>query len=134
MILADLGIERSQERLARQLGLRPHIGVPAFHITRLQSAQIAVTYDAGTFQTITTNLANNTPVIAFVQAGELPQWRGHRFQHAVIVVGVEPETIHLIDPAVETHPLSVLEGDFLLAWDELDYLYAILTRRRGTSG
>jgi hypothetical protein len=75
-------------------------------------------------------LTQGAPVIAFVQAGELTHWRGHLFQHAVIIAGLDEQAVYLFDPAAETAPISTPVGDFLLAWEEMDCLYAALVRRR----
>lgn len=129
MVLAYLGLSYSQEELGRRLGLRPQLGVPTFNIVKLSSAKLAVTYEAGTLADIDNWLAQKIPVIVFVQAGELPHWHGHLFQHALVVVGLDDQHIHLLDPAVEVAPISTPIGDFMLGWDEMDNLYATLTRR-----
>ncbi len=130
MALAYLGVSRSQAELARKLKVRPPLGAPTSNITRLRSASLDVVYADGTLEDIAAWLAKGTPMIAFVQAGELPHWRGHIFQHAVIVAGLDEQLIYLFDPAVETAPISTPVEDFLLAWEEMDCLYAAITRRR----
>jgi ABC-type bacteriocin/lantibiotic exporter with double-glycine peptidase domain len=130
MVLDYLGFPRSQEVLAHQLGLRPSLGVPAPHIKNLNSPDLAVVYESGTLDTVQKWLDETTPVIVFVQAGELPSWFGHRFQHAVLVVGLDEEQVYLLDPAVEGGVTAVSRGDFMLAWDEMDNALAVITRRR----
>jgi hypothetical protein len=122
MALAYLGVSRSQEELARKLGLRPRLGVPASNITRLRSASLDILYTDGTLEDVANWLTQGAPVIAFVQAGELPHWRGHLFQHAVIIAGLDEQTVCLFDPAAETAPISTPVGNFLLAWEEMDCL------------
>ena len=129
MALAHLGVFRSQDDLAREMGLRPPFGAPAFNIIRLQSADLAVTYASGTLQDLAQQLAQAVPVIAFVQAGELAHWHGHRSQHAVVIVGLDADTLYLLDPAAEAEPIPVSIGEWLLAWEEMDCLCATLTRQ-----
>jgi hypothetical protein len=130
MALAYLGVSRSQEELARKLKVRLPLGAPASNITRLRSASLDVAYTDGALEDVAAWLTKGMPVIAFVQAGELPHWRGYIFQHAVIVAGLDEQTIYLFDPATETAPVSTPVAEFLLAWEEMDCLYAVLTRRR----
>lgn len=130
MALAYLSVSRSQEELARKLKVRPRLGVPASNIIRLRSANLDIAYVDGTLKDVADWLTQRTPVIAFVQAGELPHWRGHLFQHAVVIAGLEEQMVYLLDPAAETAPISTPVGDFLLAWEEMDCLYAVITRRR----
>lgn len=130
MALAYLGVSRSQEELARKLGLWPRLSVPASNITRLRSASLAILYADGTLEDVANWLTQGAPVIAFVQAGELPHWRDQLFQHAVIIAGLDEQTVYLFDPAAETARLSTPVGDFLLAWEEMDCLYAAFIRRQ----
>jgi predicted double-glycine peptidase len=134
MVLAYLGVHRSQDQLAHQLGMYTELGVPASHITRLQTTSLNIAYGEGTLTDITGYLARDTPVIVFVQAGELNQWRGFRFQHAVVVVGLDEQTVYLLDPDLGPTPLSVPRDEFLLAWSEMDYLYAAIAFARPPSG
>jgi len=62
------------------------------------------------------------------KAGDLPHWAGHQFQHAVMMVGIEAQTIYLLDLALDSGPTAVAEAAFRLAWSWLDYIYATLTR------
>jgi hypothetical protein len=69
MALAYLGVSRSQEELARKLGLRPRLGVPASNITRLRSASLDILYTDGILEDVANWLTQGAPVFAFVQAG-----------------------------------------------------------------
>jgi ABC-type bacteriocin/lantibiotic exporter with double-glycine peptidase domain len=128
MVLAYLGISRSQDALAKTLGLNPPFGTRHSNIKKLASAKIKVTYEAGDLADIRRWLEQGTPVIVFVQAGDLPHWSGQHFQHAVVVVGVEGQRIYLMDPALDEGPTAVEEEAFMLAWSWFDYYYATLTR------
>ncbi len=128
MAFAYLGILRTQEELARLLKMRPGFGTPIPNILNLRSRQIDVTYQSnGSLSDIRLCLERNIPVIACVEAGELPHWQGVRAQHAVLVVGLDEQKVSLHDPALEQGPISVPLGDFMLAWDEMENRYAVIT-------
>lgn len=88
MVLAYLGISRTQDALAKTLGVNPPFGTRHSNIKKLASAKIKVTYEAGDLAAIRHWLEQGVLVIVFVQAGDLPHWSGQHFQHAVVVVGL----------------------------------------------
>ena len=126
MVLDYLGIPYAQEQLARELSVRPPLGAPASNVLRLRSDVLDVTFTSGNLSDLRTQLAQGSPPIVFVQAGELPHWQSHISQHAVVVVGLDEQTVQILDPAANSSPIPVPIGDFLLAWSELDYIYAVL--------
>jgi predicted double-glycine peptidase len=71
-------------------------------------------------------LNRSVPVIAMVQAGEFVHWSGAEFAHAVVVIGYDTEQVWLLDPAALPEPMPVSIDEFMLAWGELDYRYAVL--------
>jgi ABC-type bacteriocin/lantibiotic exporter with double-glycine peptidase domain len=126
MVLAFHGISRSQDDLAKQLSIKPSLGAPARNIQQLASNEIAVTYEEGSLEHLRAWLMSGLPVIAFVQAGELLHWRGEFFQHAVVVIGLEESTVWLLDPDMDATPIATPVDEFMLAWGEMDYLYAAM--------
>ena len=74
---------------------------------------------------------NAIPVIAFVQAGELPRWRGEQFQHAVVISGLSDEAVWLLDPEGQAQPEAVPLAGFMLAWAGMDYRCAAISSRMG---
>ena len=128
MVLAYLNLPIAQDRLSRELDVRPPLGAPASNVVRLRSDVLDVAFTSGSLNDLQAHLAQGTPPIVFVQAGELPHWQDHVAQHAVVVVGLDDQTIHILDPAAGASPIAVPIGDFMLAWSELDYLYALLSR------
>jgi len=66
------------------------------------------------------------PSILFVRTRELPYWQIDT-PHAVVLAGVEGDSVYLFDPAVEAGPVSIPSGDLVLAWSYFDYTYAVLT-------
>jgi hypothetical protein len=130
MALAYLGIARSQLELARLLKVRPGFGAPASNILNLRSRQIEPIYHLnGGWDDIRSWLQRQMPVIACVQAGELPHWQGVQAQHVVLIVGLDDQSVHIHDPALDHAPIPVPVGDFWLAWDEMERRYAVLTKR-----
>lgn len=128
MALEYLGLRRDQGDLARRLKVRPGFGAWAANVTRLRSRTLDVTYTQGELQDINDWIARDVPVIAFVQAGELPHWRGQRFRHAVVVVGMDEQAVYFLDPAATPEPIVAAHGDFQLAWEETEPWYAVFTR------
>jgi len=130
MLLDHLGLPYAQEQLARELDVRPPLGAPASNVLRLRSDFLGVTFTSGNRGDLRTQPAQGNPPIVFVQAGELPHWQGCVSQHAIVVVGLDEQTVQILDPAADPSPIPVPIGDFLLAWSELDYIYAVLVRSK----
>src|SRR3954453_9319544 len=120
MVLDHLGISRSQRELARVFKVREGVGTAAYNILFLSIRRIKAHYQLkGTLDEIQQWLREGVPVIACVEAGELPHWRDFHFQHAVLIVGLEEGQIFLHDPALGNGPTIVPVEDFVLAWDEM---------------
>lgn len=94
---------------------------------RLRSETVDVVFADGAIHDLQNYLALERPLIVFVQAGELPHWRGCVSQHAIVVVGIDEASVSVLDPAAGSQVIDVPLGDFLLAWGELAYLYAVIT-------
>jgi hypothetical protein len=92
----------------------------------LASSSLIVTYESSDWEGVLQWLGKGVPVIAMIQAGELPYWRGEYFQHAVIITGYDETQVWLLDPAAQSKPTAVPIDEFMLAWGELDYRYAVL--------
>lgn len=131
MIFAYWDFILTQEKISRKLKLRPGLGVPASNITFLRSEQIRVAYFVGSsVDNIFQWLQDGIPIIAFVQAGELPHWRDVQAQHAVIIVGLEDQTVFIHDPGLGYGPIEVALGDFLLAWEGMDHRCAVMVYKQ----
>ena len=128
MVMDYLGLAQSQESLAGLLKIVPFVGAPARNIRLLASEKVAVTFEVGTLDRLSDWLRQDLPVIAFVQAGELPHWRGEQFQHTVVITGINDDLIWFLDPDAGPEQISIPTAEFLLAWDELDNLYAVLMK------
>jgi ABC-type bacteriocin/lantibiotic exporter with double-glycine peptidase domain len=128
MIFAYLGMDYSQEVIGKKLGLNPPLGTSHSNIQKLTSFNVRIVYETGSLTTVRDWVNQGVPVIVFVQAGELPYWLGHHFQHAILVVGIDAQTVYVMDPALDTGPTRTDEESFMLAWSGMDYYYAVLTR------
>jgi hypothetical protein len=127
MALGYLDISRDQERLAAALRVEPFLGAPARNIRRLASSKIRVIFKEGTLDELIQWLEAGVPVIAFIQSGELSYWQGEHFQHAVVIAGADETALTLFDPELTTESVVCSIDEFMLAWSELGYLYAVLT-------
>lgn len=128
MVLAYLGLSSTPGNLARKLDVRLPLGAPASNVTRLRSDTLDVTFTFGDLDDLRAYLNQGHPPIVFVQAGEFPHWRGRVSQHAVVVVGADERSVYVLDPAAGAAPIPIPTGDFLLAWSELNYIYAVLVQ------
>jgi len=130
MVLDYIGQPVNYDRLLRLLQIDPEYGTVARNILRLSELGVEVLYTRGTLDDIRNHLAANQPCIAFVNTGELPYWK-ERTGHAVVVIGIDDESVYLNDPAFTAAPQVISHGDFLLAWMEVEEYYAVIQRKHG---
>jgi len=130
MVLAYLGRDMSESRIARILHAYT-FGTPASNIRYLEALDLSVQFGPLPLFKLRAYLQTRTPIIAFVQAGDLPYTRLKAF-HAVVVIGINADegVVYLNDPASDTHPQDVPMDYFMLAWSEFDYQAAIITPQR----
>jgi ABC-type bacteriocin/lantibiotic exporter with double-glycine peptidase domain len=126
MVLHYIGIEQSQQRLNQLLGLTS-IGVPYTNLTRLTWLDVQVDMLMGDEAQIKQAIGSDRPIIAFLFTGDLPYWQANT-PHAVVIAGYDDTHLYINDPAFVTAPQTVQWSEFLLAWSEMDYAYAIITR------
>jgi ABC-type bacteriocin/lantibiotic exporter with double-glycine peptidase domain len=126
MVLANLGVKQSQRRLNQILGLTS-IGVPYTNIVRLTRLGVQVVIDKGNQNQVQRLIEQGLPIIAFLFTGDLSYWQVNT-SHAVVIVGFDQTYCYLHDPAFVSAPQLVQWDEFLLAWGEMDYAYAIITR------
>jgi ABC-type bacteriocin/lantibiotic exporter with double-glycine peptidase domain len=124
MVLAYFGQERSEDELARLLQTRS-FGTSADRIRLISQLGYAVTFEPGTESDLRRHLAHNLPCIIFLKTEALPYWKVED-SHAVVLVGMTPEIVYLNDPAFDQNPQPVPLQNFLLAWSEFDYEYAVI--------
>lgn len=121
MVLEYLGRPVDYARLVTLLGIRD-FGAPSPNIRRLANLGLSVVFTQGTLDDLVTHVRH----IVFLRTGELPYWTEDT-GHAAVLVGMDSQTVYLNDPAFTNAPQSVSHGDFLLAWLEFDYDYAVIT-------
>jgi hypothetical protein len=71
-------------------------------------------------------LDSGLPAVAFVNTGELTSYWQEQTNHAVVVSGIEGDLVYLNDPEFKSGPQVVPMGEFILAWEDKDYLYAVI--------
>jgi len=129
MVLSYLGRDVTYAQMLRLLKIKPH-GAPARNILLLNAARglnAKVVYSTIDMAGLAEFLRQKQPVIAFVKTGNLPYWTDN-VDHAVVVVGVDETQVYVNDPDRDDGPISILHGDFELAWLERDYAYAQITK------
>jgi ABC-type bacteriocin/lantibiotic exporter with double-glycine peptidase domain len=127
MVLAYIDRSVTYADLLRLLEIGP-FGTPARRITQLARWDVDVEYDEGTLERLKAFLDNDQPVIVLVRTRELPYWHGLDAYHSVVVVGYDEDHIYVNDPYFDDAPKMVAIGDFVLAWLEMSYRYAVISR------
>lgn len=113
MVLTYLGRNESYERLTQLLGTR-WFGTPARNMLRLEQIGLRVILTELSMAEIETRLQEDHPVIAFVNTADLPYWKVST-DHAVVVVGMDQESVYLNDPYFERVPQIVSRTAFELS-------------------
>lgn len=83
-------------------------------------------YGRGARVDLTQWLQRGIPVIVFVRTDFLEYWETD-IGHAIVVVGMNDEQVHVHDPVMEKGPVSISAISFDAAWTEMDYGCAIIT-------
>lgn len=125
MVLRHLGMSQTQTSLNNLLGLTS-IGIPYSNLRRLADFHLTVIIQVGDESDVRSAIDQNQPIIAFVMTDDLPYWVDNT-SHAVVVVGYDETSVMLNDPAFAAAPQSVAWNDFLLAWSEHDFTYALVS-------
>ena len=126
MVLLALGDDASEDQLA-QLFDTEWYGTPASRIRRLTQRGYRVTYEQTTLEQLQRYLHQQSPVIIFLRTGSLPGWR-EDVAHAVILVGLTSEMAIIHAPARDIGPDEIGLEALLLAWSEMGFYCATITR------
>lgn len=126
MVLDYIGRPVAYADLLHLLEIGP-LGTPARRVTQLARWGVDVEYDEGTLGRLKAFLDNDQPVIVLMRTRELPYWQGLDTYHSVVVVGHDEAHIYVNDPYFDDAPKVVAIGDFVLAWLEMSYRYAVLS-------
>ena len=124
MVLDYLGRPVSYPQLLSllQIGL---LGAPRRNVLHLTRLGLDVTYREAALSLIVAYLQASQPVIAFVDTGELAYW-SVATNHAVVVIGLDPEHVIVNDPAFASAPQRIPRGEFELAWLNCDNACAVV--------
>ncbi|MFZ1268909.1 MAG: C39 family peptidase [Anaerolineae bacterium] len=125
MVLEYLGRPVDYVRLITVMGIQD-FGAPSSNIRRLAKLGLSVSFRQGTQAELRAHLLGGEPCIVFLRTGELPYW-AEDTGHAVVLVGMDEDAVYFNDPAFGEAPQCVSRGDFLLAWLDFDYDYAVIT-------
>lgn len=128
MVLAYLEIRADYYRLLRLLDTGEP-GTPFFNIARVASFGVFV--QTGQYQDdfslFERNINLGLPIVVAVEASFLEHWQGVRTDHAVVVVGFNDKYVLINDPFFGEAPIEILILNFLNAWSERDYQYAVIS-------
>ena len=126
MVLANLGVTLSQAKLNQLFDLTP-LGVPLSRLIRLEQHGIKVDiHRNGTLADLAQAINKNIPPIIFIRTSQLSYWHEDT-QHALVVCGYDDTHFLVNDPAFSDAHQTVLADELMLAWDEFDNAYALLT-------
>lgn len=126
MVLAHLGLERSEDDISRILGAQP-FGTPSFAVRRLVAWGLDVVYRGWTIPQLLKVLDAERPIILFVRTGFLDHWQ-EDVAHAIVVVGAEEgQRFWLHDPTLSTGPVVASWNGVLAAWAEFGYRGATIS-------
>jgi len=126
MVLQALGDDAGEDQLAQLFGTEWY-GTPAGRIQRLTQRGYHIRYEQTTLEQLQQYLERHLPVIVFLRTGSLPSWQ-EDVSHAVVLVGLTADTAIFHDPVRDAGPDVISLDAFLLAWSELDYYCATITR------
>ena len=123
MVLAYLQIPFTYPRLLKLLATKP-FGTVFGNLRALQALGLYVLVEEGSLETVTRHLNSGLPCIMAIKTGP-PTWN-YVTNHAVLVVGVDEQTIYLHDPEQASGPQTMAYNEFAVYWVEQDYFYAVI--------
>ena len=125
MVLDYLHIQVDYRRLLRILRIRAY-GAAFSNLHYLQALGLRVEVHQGTFIALQGLLAQGLPIIVAVDTSQLSYW-SEETDHAVVVVGMDHDTVYVHDPDLSDGPQPIPMPEFELAWLEHDYRYAVIS-------
>ena len=127
MVLSAFGDARTEAQLASALG-GYDFGTPASHIKRLETLGYRVQYGPSSLEDLQAHLSQGLFPIVFVRADMLP-WADFGGFHALVLTEITPTDVALLDPALNAGPTRLSRDGFLMAWDEFDFLAAVVSKQ-----
>lgn len=126
MVLDYLHLPVRYDRL-RQILRTMAIGTLFRNLRYLESAYgLSVTVGYGNSQLLQSYLDTGLPIIVSVNTQMLSYWNYQEMIHAVVVIGIEGETIYFNDPAFTDGSKTIAIAEFNLAWYEQKNLYGVI--------
>ena len=124
MVLAYTGQRVSYERLRQKLGTST-TGTAFSNLDRLRSFRFTVQREQGNLATLRKYLEAGHPIIVPVDTELLPYWlvrsdipdQERLTQHAVVVMGIDAQSIYVNDPDFAEAPQRLEIGWFTDAWN-----------------
>lgn len=129
MVCAYKDIPVRYSRLVRALDTKDGAGAAFYNICNLETLGIQVLYKRfSTLEVLYQLLLDDWPSIVAVQTLALPHWNQLDTSHAVVVMGMDSESVYVADPAFKEDVFATPIGEFDLAWLERDEQFAVLSR------
>ncbi len=126
MVLAFQGMVFGEEELCDLLETQ-QVGTEVLNVLllnqRLPGCHAEVT--SASLDDLMRWLQQGIPPIVFVTSGPLRYWHTECL-YALVVVGIEEQSVLVHDPACAHAPLTIPHGEFLAAWGELAQLTALM--------
>ncbi|MBV7326883.1 C39 family peptidase [Chloroflexi bacterium TSY] len=125
MVLDYLLVPYTYPQLMQRLQIQS-FGTWFRNLSGLESYGLFVTIEElGSIGILKRHLESGLPPIVYVDTEYLMYWN-ETTNHAVVVIGIEEDQIHLNDPFFPTAPQVVTLDEFLPAWIEQKQLYAVI--------
>ena len=125
MILDYLHVRVKYSQLLSLLRIQA-FGTSFNSLQNLEALGLSVHIGEGDIEQLREHLESGLPSVVFVDTGQLTSYWNEQTNHAVVVVGMEENQIYLNDPEFDSAPQLISMDEFLLAWEEKDYLYAVI--------
>jgi ABC-type bacteriocin/lantibiotic exporter with double-glycine peptidase domain len=120
MVLAYHGVEKSEEELSELLET-DFTGTVAGHVHRVTQFGFLTVLHQATWEDLRHYLEIGLPCITLVYTIHFPHPVDRAGRHAVVVVGLDEETVYLHDPLEDSGPTAVPRVSFDAAWQARRY-------------
>lgn len=114
MVLAHFGDVRPEAELRSLLGTTP-AGTRAGNVMRVSSPAFEVYIRPSNVTELQQALADQHPVIVYLQTGVLKYWNADA-AHTAVVIGIDADSVTLNDPFFTTAPQTTSLETFEEAW------------------